>query len=580
MSPAIPSKQEYMYDRTGMQFQDVNFAAPSNSFSPYVTTPLTPGSSIGSEGRRGSISAIVTSHGSSDPRRLSVSSLLSAPEGDGDGPKYPMSDQPSGYTTYGYDLGQLDEDIPKNDDATAIAIFSPSATYRHKRPQEIAFERGGYYANPVPITIPKRFDALPPRLKENPMNLLYFHHFLNHTARILIPHDCAQNPFRHILPAMALQDDNILNLLLAFSASHRARLLNQDEPANRIALWVQDVFPKLRRALTDPNETVSTANLAAAIMLASLEIVCPNTFEVPISWQDHLALARQMIIARGGRASLQYSQDQSSYFLSRWFAYLDVLGSLSGSKNDEPMGSEYWTDDDTTENPQDDEIDCLLGFTSRCTGILAKIAALAKRCEPERIDGQGNLRPGWKPSGDVRQQAERLREELQDARLRVSKRACAHCVRRDSVEQNGNGNGHHNRSIGVGKGEGSERSDWDSREIYATNEAFHWAGLLHLLRRVLGHSSSSVEVQHAVKQVLFNLAQVRKGSTADSCLLFPMFAAGCDAIEREDRRRIMERMEGVEGFGMGQIKRARRVLSKVWETGRAWEGVVEGEFFG
>jgi hypothetical protein len=32
------------------------------------------------------------------------------------------------------------------------------------------------------------------------MNLLYFHHFINCTARILVPHDCERNPFRHILP--------------------------------------------------------------------------------------------------------------------------------------------------------------------------------------------------------------------------------------------------------------------------------------------------------------------------------------------------------------------------------------------
>ncbi len=35
---------------------------------------------------------------------------------------------------------------------------------------------------------------------ENKMNLLYFHHFINHTARILVPHDCEKNPFRQILP--------------------------------------------------------------------------------------------------------------------------------------------------------------------------------------------------------------------------------------------------------------------------------------------------------------------------------------------------------------------------------------------
>lgn len=32
------------------------------------------------------------------------------------------------------------------------------------------------------------------------MNLLYFHHFLNHTARTLVAHECSDNPFREILP--------------------------------------------------------------------------------------------------------------------------------------------------------------------------------------------------------------------------------------------------------------------------------------------------------------------------------------------------------------------------------------------
>lgn len=103
---------------------------------------------------------------------------------------------------------------------------------------------------------------------------------------------------------MAVRDENILNLLLAFSASHRARLLNHPEPANRIAVWVQDVFPKLRASLASNNNQISNTTLAPAIMMASLEIISPNTFEVPISWQNHLTIARQMIIARGGPRSM------------------------------------------------------------------------------------------------------------------------------------------------------------------------------------------------------------------------------------------------------------------------------------
>ena len=125
------------------------------------------------------------------------------------GRQYPIADFSA--TTYGYDLGLPDLDSPNNDDFSAITIFSPQSVTMEldegtpygsadPRSNDMAFESGGYYAKPVPIRISKSLGILPPILMENPMNLLYFHHFLNHTARILVPHDCERNPFRQILP--------------------------------------------------------------------------------------------------------------------------------------------------------------------------------------------------------------------------------------------------------------------------------------------------------------------------------------------------------------------------------------------
>lgn len=451
---------------------------------------------------------------------------------------------------YGYDLGKPDEDIPKNNDNDAIrAITSPEAkrlTFppgaftaggmedeegeEKSTPQ--AFNKGGYYAKPVAIRIPKALEPLPTRLREHPMNLLYFHHFLNHTARILVPHDCEQNPFRNILPQMAVRDDNVLNLMLAYSASHRARLLQHPEPRNRIAEYVQDVFPKLRNALMSSPDQVSTADVGSAIMLASLEILSPNTFDVPISWQNHLNIARELIIARGGPQSV-HKRDKVAYFLSRWFAYLDVLGSLSGSRNDWPVSSSYWNSDDDMED--EFQIDCLLGFTSRCVGILARISELAKECEKERLQDDGQVNPNWRPSGNAAKKAEDLKRELQQSRQNVV-RSCSH--RRPSTP-----------SHPISESELA----WDSLEIYATNEAFHWAGLIHLTRRVLGRPSSDPEVQNAVREIVGALYKVRRGSTAEACLLFPMFTAGCDALDKSQRERIRERLRGLEGFGMHQV---------------------------
>lgn len=159
-----------------------------------------------------------------DLRRLSVASLINGPDEE---PRpvyrpslrqYPITSNLERTTTYGYDLGKPDLDTPRNNDADAIMIFSPPVSRENtfndeqgytendfaaefgQRSRDMAFEPGGYYAKPVAIKIPQDLEPLPPQLSENGMNLLYFHHFLNHTARILVPHDCEQNPFRMVLP--------------------------------------------------------------------------------------------------------------------------------------------------------------------------------------------------------------------------------------------------------------------------------------------------------------------------------------------------------------------------------------------
>ena len=355
---------------------------------------------------------------------------------------------------------------------------------------------------------------------------------------------------------MAVCDTNLLHLLLAYSASHRSRVLNHPEPANRIAEWVQDVFPALRTALGDPSVPISNSSLATAIMLASLQILNPNTFEFSVPWTQHLHVARQMILSRGGSTAAP-RKDKVFYFLTRWFAYLDVLGSLSGGKYDQPLfGGNYWAVDGSV-GEQEYQIDCLLGFTSRLVTILAEIATLARKCDGERIDASGNVRQNWQPSFETVEAGEKLKAGLEEARMHRYQ-GCPH--RRASTQ--------------------IESSSY-AVELVTTNEAFHHAGLIHVNRRILGRASNDLEVQFAIREIVISLQRVRKGGTAEGCLLFPMFTAGCDAENPIYREIIMERLRRMEGLGMSQVKKARSLMEKVWETGRPWESLVTGEsFFG
>lgn len=115
---------------------------------------------------------------------------------------------------YGLDCGHPDLDLTRNNDTTAIKDMSSLDTSWQNnidtrspklelglQKSETVFAKGGYYSFPVLINIPRNLTPLPAQLLDNPMNLLYFHHFLNHTARILVPHDCSDNPFRVVLPS-------------------------------------------------------------------------------------------------------------------------------------------------------------------------------------------------------------------------------------------------------------------------------------------------------------------------------------------------------------------------------------------
>jgi hypothetical protein len=263
-------------------------------------------------------------------------------------------------------------------------------------------------------------------------------------------------------------------------------------------------------------------------MLASLEIICPRAFGVEIPWQQHLTVARQMIVARL-EANPKSEISTTFGFLLRWFAYLGVLGRLTGGHKDFLSITEGLVAYDS-DGENGYQIVCLLGFTSRCASILAKIADLAALCATRRFDEDCNEWPGWAPADDVRRQAEQLIEDLEHAR---TSSLIQHCPHLHSTEE--------------------EAYQWDRREMAATNEAYHLAGLVHLHRRVLGKPSIDNDVQTAVREIIRLLHQVRKASAAEACLLFPMFTAGCDALGMEERDFILERMKGVEGIGMSQV---------------------------
>jgi hypothetical protein len=60
-------------------------------------------------------------------------------------------------------------------------------------------------------------------------------------------------------------------------------------------------------------------------------------------------------------------------------------------------------------------------------------------------------------------------------------------------------------------------------------------------------------VQHAVALIVEAMYKVKHGGTAENCLLFPLFTAGCEALDFEHRDYTHRRMKEVEKTGLTQV---------------------------
>ena len=174
-------------------------------------TPLRPASLTLNGLSRAPAAASMVHSLNPDSRRLSVNSLLIQEEAHAYEHRGTIRDGGEQSVFYGIDRGIPDRDIPDNDDLHVLDLVTPtlySGEFGNADDEvlsEFGFglsssKVGCYEDGDLQVKIPRSLHPLPPLLHANPMNLMYFHFFIEFTARILVPHDCPANPFKVILP--------------------------------------------------------------------------------------------------------------------------------------------------------------------------------------------------------------------------------------------------------------------------------------------------------------------------------------------------------------------------------------------
>lgn len=457
------------------------------------------------------------------------------------------------------------------------------------------------------LAIINSMERIPPPLTPLPellMNVPYYrqllHFWVNVASANLVPapsHIYQENPFKVLLPQMAMHYPGVLTTILAFAARARDNM----DGASRNHLEIIDQLlgrscNELLKQLHDKEESTSDGTLATILLLSCYEVVNSNDFE---KHRTHTTGASQIVSARrikqqpyadsptsdkdsvssaSSNSFLSKMRDESdiAFFLMRWFAYVDVLGALSSTRGRENYLRSYRTKGPYTPvvnistldinsaymGNHKTDIDYLLGFDVRLLPHYINISLLIDEVDKlkESEDANRNMLPieiitaalelkerfiqGYEDGEENRQKTIDL---LIESKLKVKKsssprstRNISELVRHDNI-------------------------------LRATNKLFFDTGLLNLYRRVLLLPRLSPLVQDLADNMAEILEYgVELGSPAEICTIFCHFCAACETLDMLKRQFFFERFTRLAHDGNINATKSLVIMNRCWETGEDW----------
>lgn len=440
------------------------------------------------------------------------------------------------------------------------------------------------------VQIPPLLMPLPEILLKVPYYRLLLHFWVNVALDNLVPapsHLYQDNPFKVLLPRMAMHYPGVLTTILAYAARARDTLdgvqANHQEIIDHL---LSRLCLELLRQLQDKRESTLDGTLATILLLSCYEVVNSNDFE---KHRTHTTGASQIISARN-RAdvspkldgdsddssttslSLSRVRDESdiAFFLMRWFVYVDVLGALSSIRGREnylrgyrksrydPIISVPTLESDPANTDPKRDIDYLLGFDVRLLPHFINLALLIREVERYTTDAESDatciplyivtealeLKERFTKAyevGEERRQA--TIDKLIDSKKRTSPRS--HKNIKDIIQHD--------------------------NILRGTNRMFFDMGMLNLYRRVLLLPRLSPVIQDLASGVaeILDLG-IESGSTAEVCTIFCHFCAGCETLDPEKRSFFYDRFSRLAHMGNNNATKSLVIMNRCWETGEDW----------
>lgn len=443
-------------------------------------------------------------------------------------------------------------------------------------------------------SIPPLLMPLPELLLQVPYYRQLFHFFVDVASNNLVPAPSLyiDNPFKVLLPQMAMEYSGVLTSILAFAARAMQTLNNSHDNDELIGQLLGRSCSELLKQLEDKSEATSDGTLATILLLLSYEVVHSENFD---KHRTHTYGAGQIVLARRKKllalndTSISHSDSENSssslssksheesniaYFLMRWFAYVDVIGALSSTKGrDKYLRSyrgrgEYSPVDKVTcwelelIGDPSREIDYLLGFDVRLFPHFVNIVLLLdevdiylnepsndRLCLPQNLIAAAlELKESLtKDHESAEEKRQVLVDEIIETNIKAGSRAALV---------------HHQKINDIVTKDNILR---------CTNRLFYYLGLLNLYRRVLLIPRELSLVQDLVTKMVDILRNcIVPGSPAEICTIFCNFCCGCEVIESDMKMFFVDRFTRLAQEGVANATKSLTIMGRCWETGEDW----------
>lgn len=378
----------------------------------------------------------------------------------------------------------------------------------------------------------------------------FFKHFTGHYIVAAPPQIYKHNPMCTTIPELAIQNTCLLDVLISHALTHRSSVLTDENYSQNLVEQLTSRGMDQLVSLTNGGFKIkSEVACLTALYVCTQKIFSGHGF---LGYTQFTDLARTSLenfvkedktveVLNNGKYLLREDKNYLAYFLLTWIGYLEIVGIMmmvSPESNKMPKRSSQVLERFELLNTS--KLDLFLGFDISFLFMFDKLIPIINVIE--EIYPTASSLPI-----EILSKAIEWEHEFNDIYAKFK----------------------------------STDGDLDdltgsNSTLNASNDAFYYAGILHLYRRVYNLPRTNSVVQRMVRKIyeIFK-DSIDSASNTEYCTIFPFFVAACEAVLPEHRSFFYDRFE-VQFLGGNLLAGdVLGILKDTWATGESWVNSVK-----